>query len=34
MSNAIRNPYFRTEVEAHAQELYTAWDGQITAPKY
>ena len=34
MSNAIRNPYFRSEVEAHAQELYTAWDGQITAPKY
>ncbi len=33
MSNAIRNPYFRSEAEAHVEELYAAWDGQITAPK-
>ena len=24
MSNAIRNPYFRSEVETHAEELYAA----------
>ena len=33
MSNAMRNPYFRSEVETYAEELYAALDGQITTPK-